>query len=279
VQKMCCIFKCLTGYVAGWIIFAANVAAAGCLLAGAFAPWLQYKGSFDTGVGTSVTADIYLASIGAGGTASGKFAGQDISLPTGVLITDISKFLIAANGVDSSIKWSTNDFNVLYLGAGAQVASAAFILVTILLNSLLCLCKMCCCCCPESQWLNVAISFAQTGVALIGVAASGASFTALDAAFKAVYNTKSTSLIASNIADCVTNFLTVEASKKVTCLIVGMNKEPAVTAGKGLGSLGVCLLAACFGLRVFQCFLNGCCSGKKAEADKAHASPAGGSKV
>jgi hypothetical protein len=38
---MCCIFKCLTGYVAGWIIFAANVAAAGCLLAGAFAPWLQ----------------------------------------------------------------------------------------------------------------------------------------------------------------------------------------------------------------------------------------------
>ena len=197
--------------------------------------------------------------------------GQDFSLPAGVLITDISKFLIAANGVDSSIKWSTNDYNVLYLGAGAQVASAAFILVTILLNSLLCLCKMCCCCCPESQWLNVAISFAQTGVALIGVAATGASFTNLDAAFKAVLKAPLT-MVAGNAA-------VGDAAQKVIGIIVAMNKEPVVTAGKGLGSLGVCLLAACFGLRVFQCILNGCCSGKKAEADKAHAPPAGGSKV
>lgn len=38
---MCCIARCLFGYVASWVVFALNVGAAGLLLAGAFAPWLK----------------------------------------------------------------------------------------------------------------------------------------------------------------------------------------------------------------------------------------------
>ena len=38
---MCCIARCLFGYIASWVVFALNVGAAGLLLAGAFAPWIK----------------------------------------------------------------------------------------------------------------------------------------------------------------------------------------------------------------------------------------------
>ena len=158
---MCCLAKCLLGVVFGWAIFFINLAAAGSLLAGAFAPWIQYSGSL-----ASVDLRFLINGLGCVGLVT---SGSLPSLPSLVTLKDISAALEAANGADASVAWTAASLNAMYLGVGAQVAAAAFILFFVLLNAVTCLCTMLCCCCPRHPRVSALVAVAKAGVAFIGV--------------------------------------------------------------------------------------------------------------
>ena len=228
---MCCLAKCLLGYVFGWAIFALNLAAAGALLAGAFAPWATYSATT-----SGVTLTMYAAGLGVAGTSSSS----SISVPTGITMAQVSSALVAATGASSSVGWTSASVNTVYVGMAGQVAAAASILAYMLISSILCLCTLCCCCCPQSHVCNALIAAAKLGVALVGVASMGSFFLAFDTALKAT--------AASDAAYSAA----VNANSVMLPLLATAGSTPAVGPGKGLGSLGVALLAAVVVLHILQ---------------------------
>jgi len=260
---MCCLLKCLFGVAFGWVVFAVNIAAAGCLLAGAFAPWYTYSGSV---AGTSIS--LYIDGLG----VAGKASGAGLTLPAYALMKDISAAMIAASAADSKIAWSTTQYNALYLGMGAQIVTAGFILFYVLLSSLFCLCTMCCWCCPKSSFFTIILAAAKLGIALCGVIALGTSFGILNTAFVAL--NASTAGIAAVTAAASTSTSTVVK------MLAFLSNSPTTGAGQGLGSLGVALLGANLVLHIFAaCKCGGASHPHDAEKKDIHKDPASASAV
>jgi hypothetical protein len=257
---MCCLAKCLLGVLFGWVIFFVNLAAAGALLAGAFAPWASYSSTPTLPLVGAVQVNFLVAGLGVAGTSSSS----GFTIPSGTTIASVSSALAAAARVNASIPWAEPaNVNVAYLGMGAQVAAAASILAYTLISSFLCLCTLCCCCCPQAHSCNALIAVAKAGVALVGVAAMGAFFLALDAALKAAAASPA-ALAAVRGVSAVTADLALAAA----------GTEPGVGPGKGLGALGVALLGANVVLHVLQAIK---CGGALHHPEKVpHKAPAGG---
>jgi hypothetical protein len=235
---MCCLAKCLLGVLFGWIIFFVNLAAAGALLAGAFAPWVQYSASPAALQGVQV--NFFVAGLGVAGTSSSGA----ISIPSGTTIAAVSAALAAASKVsNSSVTWTEPaSLNPVYLGMAAQVAAAASILAYTVLSSFLCLCTLCCCCCPQSHAFNALLAVAKLGVAMIGVVAMGIFFAALDTALQTVAASPAAITAVSSSSSVVL----------ALALTAGAAGTPGVGPGKGLGSLGVALLGVNVVLHVLQ---------------------------
>jgi hypothetical protein len=138
---MCvCLGKCLLGILFGWAIFFLNIGAIGALVAGAFAPWITYKGDVTT----------YFAGYGA--LAKTSVAGLTIpSAP--VLISDISALLdCAAKVPNSDIKWPSNSVSVFYLGVVTLTIAAGFIAFFVVCSAVTCLCQCLSPCCQSPKF-------------------------------------------------------------------------------------------------------------------------------
>ena len=218
---MCCLAKCLFGALLGWVIFAVNLAAAGALLAGAFAPWATYSGK-------SLVGDVtfYVAGLGV--------VGSTASIPSGTTIADLASALTAANTATSTVPWSPSTINTVYTGMAFQCAAAASIVAYTVFTSLFCLCMLCCMCCHSPRF-NLLIAVVKAGVALVGVASMGSFFTQLDTALKAL------AVSPAAVAAFVAGGNIATKSALINLAAVAGNAA-GIGAGKGLGSLGVALL-------------------------------------
>ena len=223
---MCCLAKCLFGALLGWVIFAVNLAAAGALLAGAFAPWATYSGKTAFGDTT-----FFVAGLGV--------VGSTASIPSGTTIAELANALAAANTASNTVPWTTpTTLNTVYTGMAFQVAAAASIVAYTVFTSLFCLCMLCCVCCHSPRF-NLLIALAKAGVALVGVASMGSFFTQLDTALKAL------AVAPAGAGGALAAFIgTGSTTTKIAlgALASVAGSTPGIGAGKGLGSLGVALL-------------------------------------